>query len=714
MEKGLDESWPEISRALYYAETYAARDDLRKGPHSLSSVDLLDSLGRMKGTVRGFPEADYRRLAEAMDRAVLSDFNSPRHRFSNGLAIYAPVTQRQLKPSYGKLRLARESRWGPFLQKLHRVQKRRLTRPEIRELVLREARTGREVRKFKPGGGYRLEAAIEGENLLWVRRIMGIDLRDDNGTDGILVLEEGYVPDPDFYKKKLTLPATEADLLLPQFSGKHHRVAPEIIGRHFRLCNDHQTQLATVAALDLKHPDLLSVPVLIRRRGMEPQRADVFFDGVTWQANSVLWYLRQPDGSVVPRSLPMRPDDEISPLLKFLPRNGGEAEWKILESLRWREGLSLVVSDLPGMNETGKKPLPLALGIQAESIAGLSDLKVLVVHPEPYSAKERGWIAAAKQLEAKELPGRWRWYGMTKGIRGGWQPLPSYTEIVPSPKDPSILLATIHRPDDPNWKAEPMLALLDTRGFPTLLLIAFDEKDRPAESINFTVLVSRREHGSPNLILKYLTPKGWLLMWKREGEASAAGPKGAVAPSAGRGLEGRWRDASGLTLRFDGARYTLYGAGGETIDRGEYRREGEWLTIRSGISGRETRYRLRLREGRLDLYDTGGHSVGSYRRIEAGASPAPPAAALRLRGAFCTPPGPDRVRAFFDGKGGLSYRAASSAGTGRGSYRLEGRRVLLHFGDGTSGVATVEAVSGDEVTRLRYEGVPYDRDACRL
>jgi hypothetical protein len=300
---------------------------------------------------------------------------------------------------------------------------------------------------------------------------------------------------------------------------------------------------------------------------------------------------------------------------------------------------------------------------------------------------------------------------MTKGVKGGWQPLPSYTEIVPSPKEPSVLFATIHRPDDPNWKAEPMLLLLDTREFPTLRLIAFDAKDRPVESLNFTVLVSRREHGSPNLILKYLTPKGWLVMWKREGAAPAGEAKGRPASPAENGLVGSWRDASGLTLRFDGSRYTLYGAGGGAIDRGSYRREGEWLTIRSAISGREDRYRFRLRAGRLDLSDAAGHPVGSYRRMETGTAPAPPAA-LRLSGEFCTPPGPDRVRAFFDGKGGLSYRSASTAGTGRGSYRLEGRRVLLRFDDGTSGTATVEAVSAGEVTRLRYEGVPYDKAAC--
>ncbi len=46
----------------------------------------------------------------------------------------------------------------------------------------------------------------------------------------------------------------------------------------------------------------------------------------------------------------------------------------------------------------------------------------------------------------------------------------------------------------------------------TLRLLSLDEKGRPVEDMNFTVLVARGEQGSTRLVLKYLAPKGWLLL----------------------------------------------------------------------------------------------------------------------------------------------------------------------------------------------------------
>ena len=66
--------------------------------------------------------------------------------------------------------------------------------------------------------------------------------------------------------------------------------------------------------------------------------------------------------------------------------------------------------------------------------------------------------------------------------------------------------------------------MLDTRLKPTLRLLSFDDQGRPAEAMNFTVLVSRWEQGSPRMVLKYLVPKGWLVLWAKERPGTAAAP----------------------------------------------------------------------------------------------------------------------------------------------------------------------------------------------
>ena len=102
--------WPQISRSLFFAESYSERTDIRKSGDALSSVDLLDTLKRLRLALPGFPaDTEFAELVSAMDRAVLANYASPRHRLSHGLAFYAPVTARQFNAAYDNTRLARSS-----------------------------------------------------------------------------------------------------------------------------------------------------------------------------------------------------------------------------------------------------------------------------------------------------------------------------------------------------------------------------------------------------------------------------------------------------------------------------------------------------------------------------------------------------------------------------------------------------------------------------
>ena len=133
-------------------------------------MDLLDLLRRLRHTVTPFPaEKEYQDIVGVMDRAVIASYASPKHRLSRGLALYAPTTSRQYNGLYEQVQLAKMSAWPKLLATLHQTQKEHLSAPKITDIRVVEAQSGRPVQGGIPGGGFRLEATVEGENVLWVQ-----------------------------------------------------------------------------------------------------------------------------------------------------------------------------------------------------------------------------------------------------------------------------------------------------------------------------------------------------------------------------------------------------------------------------------------------------------------------------------------------------------------------------------------------------------------
>jgi hypothetical protein len=216
-------TWPDISRSLFYSESFAERTDIRKGSEVLASVDLLDMLNRIRHSIPNFPaQQEYQEIVSIMDRAVIAKYASPRHRLSHGLALYAPIRGNQFNPDYLQTKLAKDSSWPTLLRALHKTQEEHLTSPRISDVRVVDSQTGNPVKGGKPGGGFRIEATVEGENVLWVQYLQAVR---DNKNNGLVLLEKGYVYDPEFYKKKEEAVADVVDLVMPQFKGNKNKVS---------------------------------------------------------------------------------------------------------------------------------------------------------------------------------------------------------------------------------------------------------------------------------------------------------------------------------------------------------------------------------------------------------------------------------------------------------------------------------------------------------
>jgi len=606
-------TWPDVSRSLFYAEAYAERTDIRKGSEVLASVDLLDMLNRIRHSVPDFPaQKEYQEIVSIMDRAAIAKYTSPRHRLSHGLALYAPIRGNQFNPGYLQTRLGKDSSWSAFLGALHKAQEQRLTSPRITDVRVVDSQTGNPVKGGKPGGGFRIEATVEGENILWIQYLQAVR---DKENKGLVLLEKGYVHDPEFYKKKEEAIADVVDLVMPQFKGNKNRVSREIIGRHLSVTDGKRAGRATIDATSLTDPAHVGVPVAYKRQGVEQHFATVFFNAVTWTPVNVVGEMPQRDGTVAYRMIQPQPDDEVTLLLEFLPDDGKQG-YLPGQTFKWGNGLELVLdTDEPG---------ELVVAMRAESIGGKSSFASTPIKLEALTKEDRSFVENAKKVKLKDLIGKWQWHGMKDGQ---WKAIPPYTEITPSPSDPDVLIAGIYNPGDPNWKVSPMMVLLDTRLMPTLRLISFDDGGQPVEAMNFTMLVSRWEQGSPRMILKYLVPKGWLLLWAKQGAApggtnlSPSSPPSAVAPPApsqsqqqGVSLVGVWRGEEGDIIKIDASTYELYGFN-QLVDRGTYEIRGNQLIIRSAVTRDVDRYMFKLSGEKLILVDSDGEK-SHYRRIQ--------------------------------------------------------------------------------------------------
>lgn len=608
----LPNTWPDVSRSIFYSEGYAERTDIRKGSEVLASVDLLDVLNRIRHSISNFPaQREYQEVVNSMDRAVIGKWASPRHRLSHGLALYAPIRGSQFNAAYQHTLLGQRSSWTTFLSALHKTQEKHLTSPRITDIRVVDAARGTPVKGGKPGGGFRIEATVEGENVLWVQYFQAV--RDAN-SKGLVLLEKGYVYDPEFYKKKEEAIADVVDLIMPEFKGNRNKVSKEIVGRHLSVTDGHRIGRATMDATSLTDLAHVAVPVAFKRRGMEQHFATVFFNAVTWTAVNVVGEIPQRDGTIAYRMIQPRPDDEVTLLMEFIDE-GGKQGYLRGETFQWGEGLELVIdTDAPG---------EIIVAMRAESIGGKSAFASLPVQLEALNEEERSFVENARKVKGKDLIGKWQWHGLKDGQ---WQAIPPYTEIAPSPSNPDVLIAKIYNPADANWKTSPMMVLLDTRAMPTLRLISFDEGGEPIEAMNFTMLVSRWEQGSPRMILKYLVPKGWLLLWAKEG-APAGGiapttppPPTAVAPATppqvqhGASLVGVWRGEEGDVIKIEASTYELY-ALNRLVDRGSYEVRGNQLIVRSVVTRDVERYTFRLSGQTLVLIDSDGEET-RYQRIQ--------------------------------------------------------------------------------------------------
>jgi hypothetical protein len=611
LQAGMEQSWSPLSRAIFFAQAYWPRTDFRKGTSAISSIDLVDLAQRTRRLAPGVADEEADRVVAAAKAAVIANSTTDAYRFSNGISVYGPPSGKQYDQAYAGTRLAKTTTWPATLRALFDLQAAKLTAPRVTALRAVRLRDGAPVRTADIGGGYGIQATIEGHNVLWVEMFQGPYL-EDSGT--IQILTKGFMLDPTMVTRRPDQFADLVDYAMPQLDKERNDLAAEFLGARLVLGNGEQYGAATIDTTDLSETKYFVTRVVFNRADGSSHGGLIKFNVLTLRSEVVIAELPLPDGRYTYRQFTPDPADSVTLYIETLAMDGTQG-WAPSATVQWRTGLDAkLVNDQPG---------EIAIAVRPESVGGASAVHMITLRARPLTDASADHERRAKLLRPEDLLGVWDWYligpngaepqframTVTTGADGLRYELSGPGPVGGTPA--AAQRGTLH---------------LDTTFTPSLRLLALDDRSQPQTSDAFIARVLPNAQGAPLISLKYLHASGLLFaMYKREGTGAgstsgaftpyvdpAAPQQAAVAPPVS--LVGSWRTADGATvLTFTQGQYALYQAN-QLVEWGNYNLQGQFLYL-ARPNGVQTVLGMAMQGGALYLRDQTG-TVYSYGRVQ--------------------------------------------------------------------------------------------------
>lgn len=360
LEKSADRIWPDISRSIFFAEGYAARSDLQRSKDALASIDILDALRRMQLNVAKFPATEeLEKLEKAAEKLLINYKNSKLRRRSNGLAIYAPITQAVYNDKYEQLSVSSTSGWRSFLGMLHRLQQANDRAPVIRDMQLVDWKAEKPISAAKPLNTHGISYVVEGTNILWLNGMKG---QWDEEREGIYVFHRSAIVDADWSIRSRETATDRLDLLIPEFRDGVNSIVTDEPGYRYAIFDGKQGFFATVDESG-QSGDYITVPIIYHHPEAGDLGGTIYFQPQWWYAAAVELELPQSDGTIVYRQINPEPDHELTLLFEYLAKDG-KISYARGERIKWNKGPELLL----GLDTPGK----YVFGLIADTIGGNS------------------------------------------------------------------------------------------------------------------------------------------------------------------------------------------------------------------------------------------------------------------------------------------------------------------------------------------------------
>ena len=684
--------WPDLCRSMFFAESYVNRTEFRKGRLAVASIDLLDSLKRMRKHVPEIgADKEFRDLTDALDDFLVYCYSGRRHRLSNGLAVYAPFRAGMLDPDYSKLKLLGTCNWLKLLGEIHRAQEAHKKPPTVTSVRLLE-RDGREAQSFRMSGGQRFEITVEGQNILWtmVENLLWVEK-----LKGYAVISRSFVPDMTFdeRKKKLAQEASDLiDLMMPQYKDGRNVLTTPAVGITFKLTNGKQTCEAMIDYSDPGNMRFCNVPVIYTHPSVGQVPAELQVDLNWLRVVGITGFRHRPDGARVPFEIEPKADAVVTTYY-VVTATGQKPQYMYLGNLKFDKGLKLT----PVMLDPGR----YALIAEAESITGHSARKSLM-----YELKEDAnlaqWMKVAGRFTAIDLGGKWDWQAGKRppGQKDyTFEPTGLTWEFRYLPKYPGSVDFWLQGKD---VRLEGFVRV-DTRHLPHLNVFTKIDPSKTTPLIEGYLVPNDDGYARTDFFVAFLVRQQgskYIIMWNPTRElmfrAVPAGAATAPSPELLKRLAGRWQTANGRLVQvLTENTYETY-RDGKLVDKGVYTVEGDRITTKSRSGRTDTEMFAMPPDGdTLVIFSASGKRT-TLKRVKAQPAPAP---AAQLSGRWKSASG--RVVIVMTAEAYENLVAGKSAETG--TYKVDGNKITTCNAKGVTETQTFE-LKGDKLTLIGKDG----------
>jgi len=636
VENSLPQSWPALIRSLFFSVNYGDLDDLRRGAAATLSVDLGDACRNLTGShpdLRTSPE--YTGFKSALNRMVLESRASPRYRYSQGVAIYAPFRPDLLNSDYRQTRFARNSRWLRTLSRLYTLQADEQKAPAIKRVdtvsVYRKQRVPEVLQLGQDGFSF----VFEGTNVLWSLALIG---QRDEAERRTLVLQKSFLgakADP----SRLRLPGKDRETLLQELSypDGELEVSFRYDATRYLVTNGRQTFPATIDVSDVSdlQAHLIVVPAIYEQRGVGKYAARIYFDWL-WRAAAVTIQVPQADGNLLPAQIEPHPEAVIHLLQETIP-DQGERGHVVSGSLKWHQGLSLTLD----LNPPG--PYEVILGVES-----LSGQIAVSRHRFPIRARDDDLtrairLAPPSDYVSENFLGEWEIIDAEKWFRDGRVvSIGAFKRYDLHPARRNLLKVRLTKPRGRDlFPGLDMVEVIDRTGLPHLRRYVLDQGLRPSPEygVQMSLPIFDFRHGQLFLLEMDLVTGDLGVAIKRSGPrpqlappTSIPGPAGGVPqagtystpppapaprPAPGQSgafspVSGTWQAQNGEAVVFTPRNWTYF-ENGVAVDGGPYWIQGRRLTTRSTRSGQTVPYDFQISGQWLILTNPSGERYSFYR-----------------------------------------------------------------------------------------------------
>ncbi|MDD3391636.1 MAG: clostripain-related cysteine peptidase, partial [Synergistaceae bacterium] len=486
----IPEEWANITRTIFYAQNYGGRGDYLREKSSLSSIDLRDWLARLRKIMKSPPSLEIAELEKAVASLIIATEKGPMLVFSQGMSIYIPLRENNLRNEYSGLDFNRKTGWVSTLSALYRKQRDEgMVPPRVVSIEFGTPKVRQGVTRPVGGSDYDLvpltqviplsanlprssyvKLIFEGNAILWgYAGFAYADVPQGEYTivsDAVL-LDEGL--DPEGSQKKWEEAADISDAMTPVFRDGRNELLYQV-GALIHLLSNGQQSVPVTARFrdvsDLFHFTIDGTYSDPQTRGEIP--VELIVDTQTYSIVAMTSIVATENGMAISDISP-RPEGIFRPsLLKF----GTDGNMRVVsgEGIRWSEGLDVIMEMIPA----GKT---LRILGQAESIGGAG---AAMVSP-PVTIAENPEITPrleeTRRTGAGRLPGRYATFGAV-AQRNGQGPILAPAGNVLEIGQPGKMGKNAFpvRSQLGDQQAVEFVLLWEPRGLPILTAYGKDEK----------------------------------------------------------------------------------------------------------------------------------------------------------------------------------------------------------------------------------------------